>query len=379
MKRTILSIICLLALNSLFALGAGSNSTESLSDDIKDCNCFGIIAGRNASATGSVLFAHNEDDGGEQMLCINRMPSSEGRIGYLWFEFPGLKNADGYLNEYGVALATDRCPSREDCAPGKLQYEVRTIVAGEARSAKDGVRIIGRLIQEYGYADTGRSYLIADAKEAWVCSVVKGHHWVAQRVPDDEVMVIPNYYVIGAVNLSDTTNFLGSPDIIEYAVSRGWYNPDKDGEFNFRLAYSSDDALNRKHNIYRHELAQNAIFGDALMGKDVVFSRKADHKVTVKELEKILKTSPVNSSTTVLCSVFCFDSRKPVDRNCIMWNAYAGQGRFFKWTLNSKIPAKWQRYPDAQQALDNHFKDTENLRKLNPDNPFWPYLEKRGY
>lgn len=345
----------------------------------KDSNCFGIIAGRNATKDGTVLFAHNEDDDGEQMLCIYHMPASGQRTGYLWFEFPGLKNADAYLNEYGVAIATDNCPSREDCEPGKLQYEVRTTAAGLARSAKDGVKIIGRLIEEQGYADSGRSYLLADSREAWVCSVVRGHHWVAQRVPDDEVMAIPNYYVIGAVNLSDTVNFLGSADIVEYAVKRGWYNPEKDGEFNFRLAYSSDKALNRKHNIERHDVVQKAIFGNSVLGNQVPFSRKADHKITVKELEKALGLDPVCNSNTVLSSVFRLDSRKPVEKGCVMWNSYAGQSRYVKWTLNSTVPSKWQRYPSAQEALRNHFTDTDNLRKRNPDSPYWPYLEKRGY
>ena len=45
-------------------------------------NCFGIIVGKNASATGEVILGHNEDDGGEQMLNIYAGPE------YIWAEFP---------------------------------------------------------------------------------------------------------------------------------------------------------------------------------------------------------------------------------------------------------------------------------------------------
>ena len=70
----------------------------------EELNCFAIIAGRNATADGSVLFAHNEDDGGEQMLNVyispkglklvsdKSVPATEKRRSnkFLWFEFPRL-------------------------------------------------------------------------------------------------------------------------------------------------------------------------------------------------------------------------------------------------------------------------------------------------
>lgn len=340
----------------------------------QDFNCFGIIAGREATRDGNVLFAHNEDDGGEQMLNIWKMPATDHSFSYLWFEFPGLKNADGFLNEWGVSLATDKCSSREDCEPGIIQYELRTAVAQRATSARNAVELIGRLVEEYGYADTGRSYLVADPREAWVCAVVKGHHWVAQRVPDDEVMVIPNYYVIGEVDLSDKANFLGSPDLIEYAVSKGWYDPSSGKPFNFRIAYSDPATLNSDFNKNRHEAAQNALFGDAILGDQAVFSRKPDHKITREELQEILGKAPINRNSTVLSSVFEMNAGKP----CIAWSAYAGQGEFVPWTISSDIPSAWQRCDSPKEALENHFKDTDNLRARYPESPYWPYVDLRS-
>ena len=34
----------------------------------KGFNCFSMLVGKNASVDGSVMFAHNEDDSGEQLV-----------------------------------------------------------------------------------------------------------------------------------------------------------------------------------------------------------------------------------------------------------------------------------------------------------------------
>lgn len=34
--------------------------------------------------------------------------------------------------------------------------------------------------------------------------------WVAQRVPDDHITAVANQFVIGPIDLKDSTNFMGS-------------------------------------------------------------------------------------------------------------------------------------------------------------------------
>ena len=224
--------------------------------------CFGIIAGRNATTDGYVYLGHNEDQPGEKMLNIYNVPANRDRCAYLWFEFPGEAAGDSFANEYGVCITSDQCRSREDKAQGLLLYEIRTSAIQKAHSAREAVHIIGSLVSQYGYADSGRTYLVADQKEGWMVAVVKGHHWVAQRVPDDEIATIPNYYTIGEINLKDTVNFLGSKDIVSYARKRGWYNPKRDGAFNFRHAYADPKTLTNNNNLRRHTLGQETFFGD---------------------------------------------------------------------------------------------------------------------
>lgn len=41
-----------------------------------ELNCFCVIAGRKATVDGSVLMAHNEDDGGEQLPADDKFLNS---------------------------------------------------------------------------------------------------------------------------------------------------------------------------------------------------------------------------------------------------------------------------------------------------------------
>lgn len=346
----------------------------------QEYDCFGIIAGKNATVDGSVMMAHNEDDGGEQMLNIYSVPASAENVKYLWFEFPGMTVADSYMNEFGVCIASDGCPSREDrkdlTGEGVL-YEVRAAVAKKARTAREAVSIIGELVEKMGYSGSGRSYVIADPNEGWICSVVQGRHWVAQRVPDDMVMTIPNYYVIGEIDLSDTKNFAGSKDIVDYAISRGWYNPKTDGKFNFRLAYASEKSLKSDHNSGRHINAQNLLFGNAVMGDDVVFARKPIEKVTVEKLMEALSLPLICNNTTILSSVFHLRSFLPVATGCVMWNAmgHPDVELFEPWTINTPVPDNYHRFSSYKEAEEKHFSDSKNKRENYPDEFYWEYVD----
>ena len=229
--------------------------------------CFAVIVGRKASADGSVLVGHNEQNGGRRIFNFRRVPRqrfSEGTVvtllrggtlpqvsqtlGFLWSEGPGLEFSDAYLNEHGVAVVSDACSTREDdyqtlvdrgeIRDGGIGYMLRQLVAQRAKTARQGVELAGGLVERFGYVASGRTYVIADPREAWLVSVVSGRRWVAQRVPDDAVVILPNIHIIGEVDLGDTDNFLASPDLVEYAVGRGWYNPNDDSAFDFRKAYN---------------------------------------------------------------------------------------------------------------------------------------------
>ena len=335
--------------------------------------CFGILAGRNATTDGYVYLGHNEDQFGEKMLNIYQVPAAPDRCAYLWFEFPGQAAGDSYANEFGVSLASNQCRSREDKAQGSLVYEIRTTAIQKARSAREAVHIIGSLVSQFGYADSGRSYLVADQKEGWIVAVVKGHHWVAQRVPDDEIATIPNYYTIGEINLKDTLNYLGSKDIVSYARKRGWYKPRRDGAFNFRLAYADPKTLSSSYNLDRHALAQETFFGDF---QPETFSRKPVRKFHRRDLSQLLTEAPIRHDGTALTTVFTMNPAFPPEKGTVVWVGFPGQdaANQSQWTVFMRVPESCHRYATADEALAKHFAETDNFRERWPKHFYWHYL-----
>ena len=335
--------------------------------------CFGIIAGRNATTDGYVYLGHNEDQPGEKMLNIYNVPANRDRCAYLWFEFPGEAAGDSFANEYGVCITSDQCRSREEKAQGRLLYEIRTSAIQKAHSAREAVHIIGSLVSQYGYADSGRTYLVADQKEGWMVAVVKGHHWVAQRVPDDEIATIPNYYTIGEINLKDTVNFLGSKDIVSYARKRGWYNPKRDGAFNFRHAYADPKTLTNTNNLRRHTLGQETFFGNF---EPETFSRKPLRKFHRRDLSQLLTQPPIRQKTTVLTTIFTMNPAFPPQKGTVVWVGFPGQDAASQsqWTVFMRVPESCHRYATADEAMARHFTDTGNYRERWPHHFYWHYL-----
>jgi dipeptidase len=243
-------------------------------------NCFTIIAGKNATSNKSVLIAHNEDDSGKNVFVyLNRINKKDKQIlelknggivsktstplNLFHIEVSNADFGDVYMNEYGVVITSNACPSREDTpvlSNGGIGPLLRRLVARRAKSARDAVKIAGKLIEKYGYASSGRTYAIADSNEGWLLHIVNGKHWIAKRVPDNEVAVIANYYTIKNIYLKDKQNFLGSPDIISYAKKRGWFAKNKsDSEFDFAKVYSNPKNFKSKANILRQWRATNLL------------------------------------------------------------------------------------------------------------------------
>ena len=367
--------------------------------------CFGILAGRSATADASVLLGHNEDDGGEQMVNLHVVPRHRAldrkSIGteaarFLWAELPGQEVADAFMNEYGVSVASDNCPSRETegrLTDGGVLYEVRLNVARFARSAREAVRIIGNLVENYGYRGSGRTYIVADPREGWLVSVVNGKHWVAQRVPDDHVALVSNFYVIDAVDLTDTLNFAGSPDIIQYAVDRGWYNPIREGTFSFRRAYASEESRRSRHNVRRMASALEQITGRDY-GTDpdrFPFSVVPRKRISASDVMAVLAShgekvpaagsdrGSICNNNTVLSTVFQLRTKPSPVLGCVMWTAvgHPAVEPYLPLCLGiEKLPRHFGRYNSWSKALEKHLADASDLRKRFPKGIYWPVADR---
>ena len=365
-----LPIITLFVLGNIFLLPAAPCE-----------GCFSIVAGKDASADGYVIIAHNEDDTipqivnhhkiprrkhtrGEKVRLLNggRLNQVEQTWAYIWSEMPGMLFSDSYINEWGVSITSDNCPSREDkpqITDGGIGYMLRRLVAERAKTAREGVLLAGRLVERFGYIDSGRTYIICDPDEGWLFCVVNGKHWLAQRVGDDKVAMVANTFTVHQVDLSDKDNFLASMDIVKYAVSRDWYKPQEDGPFNFAGAYANPKSVSSLSNFGRQWSGLSYVVPKSIpLGPNLPFSVVPKQKVDVVQVKqilrhdhdaKILQSSSLTEGTDKTACAICRGSTQtsfvaqlrrnmPLDIGIIYWVCLAPPRTSFYIPFHFGIP-----------------------------------------
>ncbi|KDO19092.1 hypothetical protein SPRG_15571 [Saprolegnia parasitica CBS 223.65] len=185
------------------------------------------------------------------MGSIPQVPSTHAYISGLY----------AIMNEHQVSMGECTCSGRLISAPvsagGKALFDISELshVAMErATTAREAIAVMGELAEMYGYYgavwdgpnavfEAGETLTVADTTEAWVFHIHPDDTgasavWVAQRVPDNDIAVIANQFIIQHVNLSDNANFMGSKNMVDVAVRAQLYDPSVNGTFNFARVYS---------------------------------------------------------------------------------------------------------------------------------------------
>ncbi|OQS00659.1 peptidase [Achlya hypogyna] len=165
------------------------------------------------------------------------------------------------MNEHQVSMGECTCSGRLISVPisagGKALFDIAELshVAMErATTAREAIALMGELAETYGYYgavwegpmayfESGETLTVADTNEVWVFHIHPDDTgasavWVAQRVPDGDIAVVANQFIIQHVNLSDTDNFMGSKNMVDVAVRAQLYDPVLNGSFNFARVYS---------------------------------------------------------------------------------------------------------------------------------------------
>jgi dipeptidase len=392
-----------------------------------DFNCSTVIVGRNASESGFVMVGHNEDDGGRQIVNFYKVAFrdyekddvvrfKDGAVeqqdshsySYLWLEMPGQDFADSYMNQNGVLITSNSCPSKEqygEIVDGGIGFDLRRLIAERALSARYGVELAGRLVEKWGYNASGRTYTIADKNEAWLFAVVRGKNWVAERVPDDNVAFIPNYYTIRKINLEDNDNFLASHDLIGYAQRRGWYDPDKDSIFDFSAVYASDRALTSMANKGRMWVGVNQLSGKNYKVDDSFpFSFTPKHKISMKEMYTVLsnhyegtglddsdgykngsphsnKTQCICASTQQLSFVAEMRSNLPWEIGGRIWIAprRGCVNVYMPFYFGVTVIPESLTMDTPEMALKMHFQRPESIYERNDSMAWWNFVEVAEY
>ena len=170
------------------------------------------------------------------------------RVNYSYYKGTPAPLTNGGLNEHGVAVRDIWSPSRPELVEmtpkdqtGPNYSDLARLVLERARSAAEGVRIMAALMAEHGHTTYGgNSHIIADSAEAWVVIQFAGGQglWAAERLGGDSIRASrPGYIEEIPVNEPDSPDFLYSPNLVDFAVSQGWFDPASGEAFNVNRIY----------------------------------------------------------------------------------------------------------------------------------------------
>lgn len=290
--------------------------------------CTTILVGKGATADGSVIVAHTEEMGtySGRLLYFPKKTQEEKDIYVNYATIPQVpvtnafwaagnsepvakKHYDGgwvldAMNEYGVIVCDNYVETKEELIPGKtpgtlLRYSLRALIMERAKTAREGVELLGNFIDKYGQSGTCVCDMtIADSNEAWIVGLGP-RHWVARRIPDNSIHVVANRKTI------ETTWDLASAHLINYAISRGWYDPAKGSEpFNYKNVYGAQ--LGEPYDVMREYQDQSML-------------QHKIGKITVEDVLSVLTLPPVQNTDTQSFQVFHLRNNMPREIGSLMW------------------------------------------------------------
>ncbi len=224
--------------------------------------CTNFLITKGASKDGSVMITYSADSHvlyGE----LYHWPAKDYAPGtmldvYEWDtgkflgqikQVPHTYSVIGNINEHQVAIGETTYTGRHELhnPEGIIDYGSAMYIALQrSKTAREAIKVIVDLCEEYGYYSTGESLSISDKNEVWIMEIIgkgpgkKGINWVARRVPDGYICAHANQARIKKFPLDDPENCMYGKDTISFAREMGYFSG-KDEDFSFADAYAPLD------------------------------------------------------------------------------------------------------------------------------------------
>ncbi len=234
--------------------------------------CTIIAVGTEASADGSTIVTHNDDssgadfrlwitpgqkwpEGAERDIVVdshnygdygNYPKVKDYGNGMLVGTTPQVRQTYSYfhsrysfMNEKGVSMgeatfrydwkSTDLRKKTKELLFGKNTgiidcWNAQDIALERATTAREAARIMGDLVEQYGWKDDGETMNIADGNEVWIAEYYGRDLWCAVRLPKNAFFVAANHARIHSVDFNDKENYMFSPNLKSFAVENGLWS-----------------------------------------------------------------------------------------------------------------------------------------------------------
>ncbi len=319
-KHTLLATLLVAA-----TLTVGAQTDETTPEGMKRMSCTSIMVGKRASTDGSVITSHTCDSWYRTWMTMTpardyerdtvtaiydgRMHTQtpqdstkmyrKGVIPQVRHTYRYLDTAYPCLNEKQLAMGETTIGGRDTLRNRQGMFtieELQRIALERCTTAREAIRLMGQLVKQYGYGDSGECLTIADKNEVWIFEVFGegpqkvGGVWAAQRIPDDEIAVSANISRIGRLSLNDPDHFMASDNV--HDVARRLKLWDGKQEFSFWRVYSGGNYLKEPKNYSVREyyimnaLAPSLHLSDTI--QELPLSVKPDSLVSVERVMALL-------------------------------------------------------------------------------------------
>lgn len=250
--------------------------------------CTNYLVSRGASADGSTMVSYAADShirygelyfkprgiwpAGTMITLYDRGTNKPlGQIP----QAPETYQVIGFMNEYQVAIGETTFGGIEELMDSTAIVDYGSLMflaLQRAKTAREAIKVMVELVDQYGYASSGESFSIGDPNEVWILEMIakktnlkydkktkqnvnidKGAVWVAIRIPDGYISAHANQARIQQFPLenlkssisSKNLNLIFNPevetvyshDVISYARNHGYFNG-SDSEFSFSDVYN---------------------------------------------------------------------------------------------------------------------------------------------
>lgn len=326
MNNTLKALFVLAAsLTAPVAVNAQDNYFENDIYQRDPLSCTSIMVGKKASADGSVMTSHTCDswyrtwvdvrpaadykDGTMEDIFDGRMHTEfvedqskvtlKGQIPQVKHTYRILDTSYPCLNEKQLGMGETTITGRDtlENKNGMFMIEELARVALErCTTAREAIKLMGQLVKQYGYGDSGECLTIADPNEVWIFEVFGegpdkvGGVWAAQRIPDDEVGVSANIPRISTLNLKDKNNYMASDNVFDVAKKLGLW--DGKETFKFWKAYGGPNYSGEWKNYSTREyFILNTLAPSLGLTEDMEempMSVKPENLITVEEVARLL-------------------------------------------------------------------------------------------